>query len=241
MKNQKSLLLVIALVLMAGTAGALTWLRANQKLGQPGVKAVAIPGSVAMKIDLPEFVPGFTSSNMPEPEVVIGYLPKDTSYAGRLYTATNGLQINSTVILMGADRTSIHNADFCLGGQGFTGKEKFVERIPIATSPLYSMPVAKWNVKGVFQLPDGKRVEIHGIYVFWFVADREQTPDHFQFMKWLARDLLCTGVLQRWAYVAYFAICEPGREDATFEQMKNLIAHAVPEIQAGPARATVKN
>ena len=43
MKNQKWLLLVIALALIAGTAGALNWLRANQKLGKPGIKAVAIP------------------------------------------------------------------------------------------------------------------------------------------------------------------------------------------------------
>lgn len=234
MKNQKWLLLVIALALMASTAGALTWLRANQKLGQPGIKAMAIPGSVRMKIDLPENVPGFTSTNVPEPEVVLGYLPKDTSYAGRLYTATNGVQINSTVILMGADRTSIHKADFCLGGQGFTGQERFVENVPIAGPQPYVLPVAKWNIKGVFQQRDGQKVEVHGVYVFWFVADGEQTPVHFQFIKWLARDLLCTGVLQRWAYISYFACCMPGQEDATFAQMKDLISHSAPEFQVAP-------
>jgi hypothetical protein len=68
------------------------------------------------------------------------------------------------------------------------------------------------------------------------VADGEQTPDHLQFMKWLARDLLRTGVLQRWTYVSYFAYCVPGQEDATFEKMKSLIAHSVPEFQLPPAR-----
>ncbi len=235
MKNQKWLLLVVALALMAGTAGALTWLRANQKLGKPGIMAVPIPGSVAMDIQLPENVPGFISTNMPEPEVVLGYLPKDTSYTGRLYTATNGVQINTTVILMGADRTSIHNADFCLGGQGWTINEKTVVNIPVAGPQPYQLPVAKWVISNVSQAPDGQKQQVSGLYVFWFVADGQQTTDNHQRMWWLGRDLLRTGVLQRWAYVSYFAACLPGQEEATFEQMKNLIAHSVPEFQVAPA------
>src|SRR5712675_2102050 len=103
MKNQKWLLLVVALVLMAGTAGALTWLRASQKLGKPGIKAVAIPGSVMMKIELPERVLDFTSTNVPEPQGVLAYLPPDTSYAERCYRGTNDFPIFATIVLMGAD------------------------------------------------------------------------------------------------------------------------------------------
>ena len=235
MKHQKWLVFVVALGLMAGTAGALTWLRANQKLGKPGIKAMAIPGSVMMKIELPERVLDFTSTNMPEPEVVVGYLPKDTSYAGRLYTATNGLQINSTIILMGADRTSIHKPDYCLPGQGWSINEKTVVNIPVAGPQNYQLPVAKWIVGNVYQTPDGQKHEVSGLYVFWFVADGEQTADNYQRMWWLGRDLLRTGVLQRWAYVSFFSVCAPGQEDATFEQMKKLIAVTVPEFQFVPA------
>jgi len=235
MKHQKWLVFVVALGLMAGTAGALTWLRANQKLGKPGIKAMAIPGSVMMKIELPERVLDFTSTNMPEPEVVVGYLPKDTSYAGRLYTATNGLQINSTIILMGADRTSIHKPDYCLPGQGWSINEKTVVNIPVAGTQNYQLPVAKWIIGNVYQTPDGQKHKVSGLYVFWFVADGEQTADNYQRMWWLGRDLLRTGVLQRWAYVSFFSVCAPGQEDATFEQMKKLIAVTVPEFQFVPA------
>jgi hypothetical protein len=43
-------------------------------------------------------------------------------------------------------------------------------------------------------------------------------------------------VLQRWAYVACFAVCDPGQEDATFERVRKWIAEAVPQFQlaAGP-------
>lgn len=235
MKNQKWLLLVVAIVLMAGTAGALTWLRANQKLGQPGLKVSAIPGSVMMTIHLPERVLDFTSTNMPEPQVVVNYLPPDTSYAGRLYTATNGLQINTTVILMGADRTSIHKPDYCLPGQGWTINQKTVVNITVTGAQNYQMPVAKWVVSNSFQAPDGQKQQVNGLYVFWFVADGQQTTSNYERMWWLGRDLLRTGVLQRWAYVAYFAMCAPGQEDATFEQMQQLIGHSVPDFQVAPA------
>jgi hypothetical protein len=235
MKIQKWLLLVVALALMAGTAGALTWLRANQKLGRPGIKAVPIPGSVMVDIHLPEQVLDFSSTNMPEPQVVIDYLPKDTSYAGRLYTATNGLQINNTVILMGADRTSIHKPDYCLPGQGWTIVARAVTNITVAGAHPYQLPVAKWTVSNVFETPDGQKQQISGLYVFWFVADGQQTADNYQRMWWLGRDLLRSGVLQRWAYIAYFAPCLPGQEDAAFAQVQELIAHAVPEFQVAPA------
>ena len=44
-----------------------------------------------------------------------------------------------------------------------------------------------------------------------------------------------TGVLQRWAYVSYFSVCEPGQEDATFARMEKLIAASVPAFQLPPA------
>src|SRR5271154_3922969 len=152
MKNQKWIILAVALVLIAGTAGALTWLRANQKLGRPGIKAEAIPGSVRMKIDLPERVLDFTSTNVPEPEVVLGYLPKDTSYAERLYRAPGGSDfgISAIVILMGADRTSIHRPEYCLPGQGWRIDKKNQERISIGAQN-YELPVTKWTVSNSYQ------------------------------------------------------------------------------------------
>lgn len=236
MKNQKWMILFVALMLMAGTAVALTWLKTNQKLGQPGIRATPIPGKVMMTLELPERVPGFTSTNVPESEVELGYFPKDTSYVRRLYEATDGLKVSATIIMMGADRTSIHRPDYCLPGQGWTIDSKTAVNIPVGGEHPYELPVMKWTVHNTFQAPDGSKQEVSGVYVFWFVADHEQTVDNVQRMWWLTRDLLSTGVLQRWAYVSYFAGCAPGQEDTTFECMKGLIAAAVPEYQYPPAK-----
>jgi hypothetical protein len=236
MKNQKWIIFSVALVLMAGTVVALTWLKAHQKLGTPGIVTAPIPGSVVVKIDLPARVLDFTSTNLPEPKVLLDNLPADTSYALRIYTGADGFQVQATAILMGTDRSSIHNAEFCLTGQGFTGKKKSVVTIPIAGAQPYPLPVARWDVSGDFQRPGGQGAKVFGVYVFWFVANGEETPDNQQRMIWLGRDLLRSGVLQRWAYLSYFAVCAPGQEDATFERMKNLIARSVPEFQLPPAR-----
>jgi hypothetical protein len=235
MKNKKWILFSIALALMAGTAFALTWFRAHQKLGRPGIIAGKIPGSVMMKINLPEHVLDFSSTNMPEPQVVLNYLPPDTSYAERIYFAPDGFQAQGTIILMGADRTSIHKPEYCLPGQGWSINEKSVVNLPVAGWQNHQLPVAKWIVGNPFQSPDGQRHEVRGIYIFWFVADGEQTPDNYQRMWWLGRDLLRTGVLQRWAYVSYFAVCQPGQEDAAFERLKNLIVHSIAAYQPPPA------
>jgi hypothetical protein len=234
MKNQKWLMLLIVIALMAGTVGALTRLKAHQRLGKPGIKATLIPGSVAMQMDLPERVLDFTSTNVPESEVELGYFPKDTSYVRRLYQAPDGFGVSTTIVLMGADRTSIHRPDYCLPGQGWTIGSKTAVNIPIGGEHPYALPVLKWVAHNSLQTPDGRKQEVSGVYVFWFVADNEQTASYVQFQYYLLRDLLFTGMLQRWAYISYFAICAPGEEDAAFERMEKLIAASVPEYQLAP-------
>ena len=221
---------------MAGTAGLLLRLKANQKLGQPGIKYVPIPGSVAVKIDLPESVLDFTSTNVPEPGVVLGYLPKDTSYTERHYQSSDGLDVTGTIVLMGADRTSIHKPDYCLPGQGWHIDSKQIIDLPIGGAQPYELPVAKWLISANFQTPDGRTLKRSGIYTFWFVADNAQTPKFYGYLKRLTLHFFRTGVLQRWAYVSYFSSCAPGQEDTTFEHMEKLIAASVPEFQLPPKR-----
>jgi hypothetical protein len=234
MKSQKWLILFLVLALIAGTAGVLTWFKTNQKLGKPGIKFTPIPGSVTVNINLPERVLDFTSTNIAESETELGYFPKDTSYARRLYRAPDGFEVNATVILMGADRTSIHRPEYCLAGQGWVPDEKTKVNLLIGDPNPYQLVVMKWVVHNSAQTADGQRQEVRALYVFWYVADGEQTTSNVQLQGYLIRDLLFTGVLQRWAYVSYFSLCAPGEEEATFERMKKLIAASVLEFQLPP-------
>src|SRR5579875_2696384 len=240
MKNQKWLWFAVALALIAGTAAVLVRVKSHPRLGRPGIKAAPLPGSLAMRLHLPERVLDFTSTNVPEPAIVLGYLPKDSSYVERLYHAPDGFQATGTIVLMGADRTSIHNADYCLRGQGLDPDQKKVVDLRIGGTHPYALPVSVGNVRGLLQQPDGQKMMVAGVYVFWFVTEGAQTPSHFEMMKRLALHLLRTGELQRWAYISWFAPCAPGREDATFARLKELIAASVPEFEPPPAAAATE-
>jgi hypothetical protein len=235
--RQKIFLSVLTLLLLAGTAAALTWLKAHQRLGAPGLVATPVPGSVMMKLELPERVLDFTSTNLPEPEVVLGYLPKDTSFVSRRYVAADGAWAMANVILMGADRTSIHRPDYCLPGQGWQIRDKAEVKLNIAGAHPYELPVMKWIVSNSYPAPDGSKQEVSGIYAFWFVT-KDQVTDNFPAMlKSMLFHQLTSGELQRWAYVTFFTVCRPGQEDATFARIKPLIAAAVPEFQLPPPAA----
>jgi hypothetical protein len=235
--RKKWILFVAALALMAGAAGALTHLKSIQRLGPAGLKAVAVPGSVTMKIELPARVLDFDSTNVPTSDVVLGYLPKDTSYAQRHYFTTNGEWAVANIVLMGADRTSIHRPDYCLPGQGWQIRERESVKLPIGGARPYELPVGKWKLSIEHQAPDGSSQSVSGLYVFWFVTENRVTDSFPEVMRSMLFHLIRHGELQRWAYVSYFTACPPGGEDAAYERLKALIVASVPEFQLPPAPA----
>ena len=235
--RQKFFLFAVALVLIGSTAGALLWLKAHQRLGAPGIRAAPVPDSTTLKIALPERVLDFTSTNVPEAQVVLDYLPKDTSFAQRHYSAPDGAWAIGNVVLMGADRTSIHRPNYCLPGQGWQVRDQTEVKLAIAGAPPYELPVMKWIVSRNYSAPDGSQQSVSGIYTFWFVTEHQTTDSFPAMLKSMLFHQLAHGVLQRWAYVSYFTACAPGQEDATFARVKQLIAASVPDFQLPPAPA----
>lgn len=239
-KRRKSILCASALALMAGTAFLLA--AVPQKLGPAGVKASPIPGSERWQVYLPEHVLDFESRGEEPAAASLAMLPKDTSLADRVYYKPGVGQFVSGLVLMGTDRTSIHKADYCLRGQGMNIRQITQETIRVDQPQPYDLPVVK--IVADESIPvDGKTITRRCLYVYWYVADGQISNDRSGFGRmWsMTRQLLFTGVLQRWAYVRYYAFCEPGKEDAAYGELKRLIAAAVPQFQLTPrpANATV--
>ena len=232
--RQNIFLGAVTLALIAGTAGALTWLKTHQHLGAPGLKTAPAPGSVKQQLELPERVLDFTSTNLAEAQIVLDYLPQDTSFASRRYVAADGAWAIASVILMGADRTSIHRPDYCLPGQGWQIHDKTEVKLNIAGGTPYELPVMKWLVSNTFTAPDGSKQNVSGIYVFWFVTAGQTTDNFPAMLQSMLLHQLASGELQRWAYVSFFTACPPGQEDALFARVKPLIAAAVPKFQLPP-------
>lgn len=236
MNKQKWIILIVALGLMGGAAALLTRLQSSQKLGQPAVKTTPIPGSPRLQVDLPERILDYTSRPVEVDTNTLVYLPADTSFGQRVYQAPDGFEASINVVLMGSDRTSLHKTEFCLEGQGWRIDRSASEQTTVRMERpvLYDLPVMKFVATRDAGAGEQTRTT-RGIYVMWFVADNDEiTSRHWERMWWMARDLLRTGILQRWASIGYFAACAPGREEATFERIKKLIVASAPEFQLTP-------
>jgi Protein of unknown function (DUF3485) len=227
----------LLLVLIAVTAVLLLHLKAHQRLGAPGVKTRPIAGSKRLEVLLPETLPGYTSEILTNAEAALSILPDDTSFRVRFYRGYDGFASELSVVLMGSDRTSIHNPEICMPGQGWTVDHSLtsVEQVPVDQPIAYDLPVNKMISTKVVQDKDGKSQTLRGIFVFWFVDETHYTEKSWKWKAWwIPRDLILNGVLERWAYVSCFSPCFPGQEAATFERMKKLIALSVPEFQLVP-------
>ncbi len=235
MNTRKWIFFFIAVLMMGGGAGVLVRLKANQRLGQPGVKTMPLAEGKNLEVILPEQVLDYTSERIEQDKTVIGILPKDTSFGQRRYQALDGFWTQVNVVLMGSDRTSLHKPQFCLEGAGWhiDAAASREEAVPIERPFVYDLPVMK--ILATRQVEhEGQVRTFRGVYVYWFVAEDAYTAQHWQRMWWMAREVARTGVLQRWAYVSCFAVCRPGEEEATFGRMKKFIAASVPEFQLTP-------
>lgn len=239
MNRQKWILLVAVLALMGSTAVVLARLKANQRLGRPGVATTPIANDVRVQINLPERVLDFTSTPVETEKIVVEALPADTSFGNRVYKASDGFETALRIVLMGSDRTSIHKPQFCLEGAGWTidSAASGVTKVRIERPQPYDLGIIKLVATHSREVTmSGKTFHPRAVFVYWFVADGALSSDDLGFghMWSMARHLLATGELQRWAYVTCFSICAPGQEEATFERMKKFIAAAVPEFQITP-------
>lgn len=231
MKSRNCILGGLTLAFIGATAGFLAYWHSHQRLGHPGVKTSAIEGSQRLQVELPEWALDYTSTNVPVSKTVCDVLPADTSFGQRLYQASDGFQVEVNVVLMGSDRTSLHKPQICLRGTGWNIARTEKEVVHVPAPKQYDLPVMKLTL--VPEKP-GSFNGAHGVYVYWFAAENEYTREHWQRMWWMFKDLVTTGVLQRWAYITYFATCAPGQEEAAFERIKKLIAASVPDYQAPP-------
>ena len=233
MNRQKRILSIATLALIGGTALLLATV--PQKLGPPGVKANPVPGETRWHIELPEKVLGFSSTNIDMDARAADMLPKDTSFAQRLYYRPDSIPVMSSVILMGTDRTSIHKAQYCLTGEGMQIKQMTRETVHMDQPQPYDLPVIK--IVGQYSGEiNGRPATISLVYVYWYVTDGQLSNDQsgFERMWSMAKQLVLRGVLQRWAYVRFYSMCETGQEEATYEQIKKLIVASVPQFQLTP-------
>ncbi|HWF20358.1 MAG TPA: exosortase-associated EpsI family protein [Verrucomicrobiae bacterium] len=232
MNKSNRTILIVALLMIGGAALGINAMKAHQRLSPPGIITKPIPGSQRLDVYLPENVLDYQSIGLPTDKNMLIYLPQDTSFRTRQYRRNEDV-VTVNVVLMGADRTSIHKPQFCLRGQGWDidAENSASDTVRVESPHPYDLPVMKLVNSRDFNDKQGNLIKVRGIYVYWFVADHDLTADHWTRMRKMATHLLRTGELERWAYVSCFSVCLPGNEDATYARMKKFIAAAVPQFQ----------
>lgn len=242
MNRTKWILAIVTVLLIGSAAVVLARYKSIQRLGDPGVITRPIAGSRNLEVVLPENVLDFTSEWMPQSEIVTNVLPRDTSYGQRRYTTADKFYVQANVVLMGTDRASLHKPQFCLTGAGWTITKTEVVPIPIEKPVPYDLNVIKLTAATVIK-EGGREQPVSGIYVYWYVSadSLSANPSGSDRMWSMARHLVTTGVLERWAYISFFAPCNPGQEDEAYARVKKLVAAAVPEFQIPHGPKAVSN
>ncbi len=238
MKASKWAVLAVALAMMAGTGDYLAKSRQRMHLGRPGVRVGPVrlfdeEGQLAATngVLLPDRILEAEGTNLPVTRVELDSLPRDTTFGRKLYRGKDDFQVEASVVLMGSDRTSIHQPQFCLVGQNWTIEKTEAVMVPMDRPHPYELPVLKLTASR--RVSDGahRPMTVSALYVYWFVtADKITAGQGARFWS-IAKTMVEKGELERWAYISYFAACLPGQEKDTFEKMERFIRASVPDFQ----------
>jgi hypothetical protein len=230
MNKQLKLYFGISLGSIVIAIGFLSWLKENQVLSEPGLNYTATDDPVKVSLSLPTEVLNYEFKEVEIADLTLETLPADTSIGKALYTRGNQ-QILIQCVMMGSDRTSIHQPQYCLVGSGWTIDEQEETTIPVYMPERVEMPVMKLTSTKMIMDNQGNEIPYRGIMTYWFVSEDLLTARHWERMWWMAKGMLTSGKLQRWAYVACIIYCPPGYEDVAYKDLETFVSAAIPQFQ----------
>ena len=219
---------IVVLLLAAGAGVTVLISSTSHHLGLAGVK-----------MELPETVGdalGFDGSLDREHRL----LPADTEFAKKEYLSASPTPINCEIVLTGVERSSIHRAEACLLGQGWTILSDEEVNVPLASGR--PQKVKKLNLS---KARDGQR--LFGCFLYWYVGADRTTDDTFSRVFLTSWDQLTRGVNHRWAYVTVNSELEPsqnGSEEAKRAMVSRLVRFAadiIPIVQKPETLAETAN
>jgi len=248
MKKSKLSVLVAALGMMVAAGVYLEIIHQRIHLGAPGVRVGKGPlfdenkHLVARQcVLLPDVVLGLKGTALPVTQGELDALPKDTTFGRKRYLGENNFNVVTSVVLMGTDRTSIHQPQFCLEAAAWHIEHTDLVRLRMDSPHAYEIPALKLTTSRLVLNEFKQTMEVRGIYVYWFVTADNITADQGTRMWSLAKTMLRKRELERWAYISYFATCLPGQEEATFKQLERFIRGSVPEFQTVTGQSSARH
>lgn len=175
----------------------------------------------------------------------LGTLPSDTQLLRKQYDSIRTHEsIVCTLLLSGAEQRSIHRAEVCLPGQGWTVADQ--ENLPVPLASGHDFVVRKLTIQRDTVSQNGEHHMMHAFYMYWFVGENLTTPSQFTRVFLSSWDRIFHNRAHRWAYIMVMSpisdSIRPGGQNAVQTQamMSNFIRQVVPSFQKNemPAQAT---
>jgi hypothetical protein len=195
-------------------------------------------------LELPPTVGRFLGREQPPDEVEKRVLPSDTGIAKMTYRtggdATQRDIVHATLVLAGAERSSIHRPEVCLQGQGWSLVRS--QTVSIDMGEGRRIEVQDLTIERPVPAKAGRSRTLRGHYYYWFVGTDRSTPSHVERVWLSTTDSVFRNVNHRWAYASVMAWNTAGfdpketgqrtRSDAdTREMIEGIIREIVPRFQ----------
>jgi EpsI family protein len=222
---------------------AATWINPPLNLPQQAGIVMALPGVV----DIP--VPGRAGAQFYGAQAAItdgelGTLPSDTELLRKQYDDFRSHEsILCTLLLSGAEQRSIHRAEVCLPGQGWTITGQGDLPVPLASG--HDLIVRELTIQRDTVSQNGEHHMVHALFMYWFVGENTTTASQFMRVFLSSWDRIFHNRAHRWAYIMVTSpVTDSFRPDGlnadqTQAMLTNFIRQAVPSFQKNemPAQA----
>ena len=190
----------------------------SRVLPDPGRAGIALSADGKEPADLPAFVgTRWMGRRVPTTDAERTILPADTGFAKRLYldgdSADPGHRVLASVVLSGADRSSIHRPELCLIGQGWSIDSASYHEFTLPGASLGHVGCTLLDVHRDVRTPRGI-LRVPEVMVYWFVGAERTAASYPGLLVADIRSRLTQGTSDRWAYVLFEAAAVDGREPA---------------------------
>jgi hypothetical protein len=222
----------LVLLILVGAAWLSGWGRVPGTSTEVGIAMEPEPagGMWTNRPWLPHHVDEWTGEPDPITERELEVLPRDTQFARMRYMREGSrFGLVNSVVLSGTSRGSIHRAEYCMQGQGWSSTQ---ERWEVALSDGSTLPVTVLDMSKAVEVR-GRALPQRAVYAYWFVGSHGLTADHVRraWMNTVGR--LRTGKNQRWAYVIVACVFPDDRDPRTVgearEEVRAFISRSAPK------------
>jgi hypothetical protein len=166
-------------------------------------------------------------------------LPPDTELIRKIYSSINGDQIQTSIVLAGGEKRSIHRPEVCLPGQGWIIKSS--EVVPIKLSDKKELQAMLLTLEREVPTAPGKSIMVQSLFLYWFVGKDVSTPYHMRRVWLTSWDRVVHNINHRWAFISMNALItsnlkQGGKDRAeTLSMLEGFAAQLTPKIMPSGA------